>query len=118
MARKRRSWPGPLAVALGALSLLAGCRHPGGPPAGDGLSAGGKREQSELTPRQRADVQIAYARSLEKRGEQDQALARYQDAVQQDPDRGDAWLRLAVLHDRQGKFSESAEMYRKALAAR
>jgi Tfp pilus assembly protein PilF len=65
-----------------------------------------------------ADVQVAFGRSLERRGELDQAVARYQEAVKQDPGRADAWRRLAILHDRKGKFDDSAEMYRKALEQR
>jgi Flp pilus assembly protein TadD len=116
MTQKRRSRPGLLAVAV-AVACLSGCRHSGGPQANDLLDSAPK-ERGDLTPRQLADVQIGYARSLEKRGEEDQALARYTEAVKQDPDRADAWLRLAIIHDRQGKFTDSAEMYRKALAQR
>ena len=42
------------------------------------------------------------------------AKEAYAEAVKQDPTRGDAWARLAVLYDREAKFSESAECYRKA----
>jgi Tfp pilus assembly protein PilF len=113
MARKR-FWLGPLALAMGG-ACLAGCRHPGAPEGPTSLLTAGGKERTELNPAQMADVQVAYGRSLEKRGEQDQALARYFEAVQHDPGRADAWHRLAVLHDRQGKFTESAEMYGKAL---
>jgi Flp pilus assembly protein TadD len=112
MTRKGR-WLGPWAVAVGAV-LLGGCRH-AGPPPGNALLADRGGERAQLGPKQTADVQIAYARSLEKRGEHEQAVARYQEAVKQDPGRADAWHRLAVLHDRQGKFDDSAGMYRKAL---
>src|SRR5215210_7793225 len=45
-------------------------------------------------------------------------MAAYQDALRRDAHRADAYLRLAVLNDRQGKFSESAELYQQALSAR
>src|SRR5699024_691606 len=45
------------------------------------------------------------------------AMAAYQDALKRDSHRADAYLRLAVLNDRQGKFSESAVLYQQALAA-
>jgi Tfp pilus assembly protein PilF len=116
MARNGRSRIGPLVVAAG-LAWLAGCRHPAGPPVGNALLEGASG-RGDLTPRQLADVQVAYGQALEKRGEADQARARYFEAVKHDPDRADAWRRLAVLHDRQGKFSEAAEMYHRALALR
>jgi Tfp pilus assembly protein PilF len=42
-------------------------------------------------------------------------MAAYEEAVRLDPKRTDAMVRLALLHDEQGKFRESAEWYRKAL---
>jgi len=115
MTRSRRTWLGPLAFAAG-LACLAGCRNAGALPAGPGLLGMGEKGHTALSPRQVADVQVGYARSLEKRGEQEQALARYGEAVKHDPERADAWGRLAVLHDRQGRFGESAQMYARALA--
>jgi Tfp pilus assembly protein PilF len=41
----------------------------------------------------------------------------YEQAVKKDPSRGDAWRRLGILHDQQGQFDKSAEMYQKALKA-
>src|SRR5215210_8056882 len=45
-------------------------------------------------------------------------MAAYQDALRRDAHRADAYLRLAVLHDRQGQFQESAGLYQQALTAR
>ncbi|MFO0841659.1 MAG: tetratricopeptide repeat protein [Gemmataceae bacterium] len=116
MKRNTFARAGAFGLAVGAACFL-GCRHPGG-PVRNGLPVAGDIPRTELTARQTADLQVAYARSLEKRGEMDQAMTRYQEAVKQDPERGDAWLRLAILHDRAGKATESAEMYRKAIALR
>jgi Flp pilus assembly protein TadD len=102
---------------MAGLSCLAGCQH-GSRPGDTFLLDGGPSKPAELTPAQLADVQVACARSLEKRGDEDQAVARYSEAVKHDPRRADAWLRLAILHDQQGKFADSAEMYRAALAQR
>ena len=43
-------------------------------------------------------------------------MAAYGEAVERDGSRADAYARMAVLHDKQGKFRESAELYRKALS--
>jgi Tfp pilus assembly protein PilF len=117
MPRNRRFWLGPVVAAAG-LVTLAGCQSPGAGPAGNALLESAGVDRKNLTPGQLADLQVAYGRSLEKRGEHDQARTRYSEAVKHDPERADAWHRLAVLHDRQGKFSESAEMYQRALALR
>src|SRR5262249_25635958 len=70
----------------------------------------------KLNAGQTADVKIAYARSLEERGEYDAAEATYMEALKLNPQRADAQVHLAGLRDRKGKFAESAELYRKALA--
>jgi hypothetical protein len=57
-------------------------------------------------------------RVAEKQGDLEQAMAAYRAALTRDDRRADAYLRLAVLHDKQGKFRESAELYRKALVLR
>jgi Tfp pilus assembly protein PilF len=69
-----------------------------------------------LTKAQRADLKVALARSLEKAGDTDRAVALYGEALAADPKRLDAYLRLAVLHEMQGRTNESRECYRKALA--
>ena len=45
-------------------------------------------------------------------------MAAYRTALDRDKSRADAYARLAILHDKQGKFRESADLYRKALALR
>src|SRR5262245_22619773 len=117
MVRAQPFWRGAIVAALG-LGVLAGCQH-GAPRGNPGALLSDSRETPpRLKPNQVADVQMALGRSAEQRGDLAQAAAFYQQTLKQDLDRADAWHRLAVVHDRQGKFRESAEMYRKALAAR
>jgi Flp pilus assembly protein TadD len=94
---------------LGALAA-AGCFH-AHPP---GLLSRARIDEPALRASQVADVHVALGRTLEARGEADQAQAAYLKALKEDPARGDAWARLAVLYDRQGRFADSDEAYRKA----
>jgi Tfp pilus assembly protein PilF len=117
MKKRHRVQSGAVSLALG-LSILAGCRQGDlrQPPLTSSASVGEPRPR--LTAEQVADVQIALGRSQEEGGVVEQAKAVYQQAVKQDPNRADAWSRLAVLDDKQGKFDESLEAYQKALAAK
>jgi Flp pilus assembly protein TadD len=116
MVQLRTFRRGALAAALG-LGLLAGCQqgqqHRPPPP----VIPPEAKPEARLNAHQVADVRIALARSMEQHGELPEAIATYQDALKKDPTRGDAWLRLAIIHDRLGKFREAEEMYHKALAA-
>jgi len=108
-------------LAAGALIGLAGCQQvpsrPGAPsPLGFGNEPRGGG--TTITPAQEADVQISMGRVAEQQGDLDQAMAAYRAALDRDRRRADAYTRLAVLHDKQGKFRESADLYRKALALR
>ena len=108
-------------LAAGALIGLAGCQQvpsrPGAPsPLGWGNEPKGGR--TTITPAQEADVQISMGRAAEQQGDLDQAMAAYRAALDRDRRRADAYARLAILHDKQGKFHESADLYRKALALR
>jgi Tfp pilus assembly protein PilF len=80
-------------------------------------TAGSERTPSLKGP-QVADIQVALGRSLERRQENEQAMDAYSQALKQDPNCGDAALRLAILYDRQGRFKESEQFYRRALAAK
>jgi Tfp pilus assembly protein PilF len=112
----RRGW----AALAGGLCLVCGClqldQRPGTTIVEPPTALTGE-SSPKLTPAQKADVQIAYGRTLEKRGALDQAQAIYLDALQHDPSRADACARLAVLSDQQGKFEESSKWHQKALAA-
>ncbi len=108
-------------LAAGALIGLAGCHQvpsrPGAPsPLGFGNEP--KGGGTTITPAQEADVQISMGRVAEQQGDLDQAMAAYRTALDRDKSRADAYARLAILHDKQGKFRESADLYRKALALR
>jgi Tfp pilus assembly protein PilF len=109
-----RYGPGLGALLLG-MACLAGCHpfqyRPGRAP----LLPGSEDNPVALNPSQVADVKVALGRTLEKRGEEGQAIASYSEALQEDPSRADACVRLAVLSDQQGKFDESAKWYDKAL---
>jgi Flp pilus assembly protein TadD len=90
----------------------AGCQH--NRPAVAGLSAPDEARVPVLEARKAADIQVALGRTLEQGGDLEQAQAAYLEALKQDPRRGDACARLAVLHDRQAKWPESEEFYRRA----
>jgi tetratricopeptide (TPR) repeat protein len=105
-----RSWTKGGGILAVALMCLAGCEHfeeSRAPWFGD--------SGAHLSPRQAADVQVALGRSLEKQGQVDQAMNAYHEAIRRDPRRTDAYWRLAILHDEEGHFKESAELFRKAL---
>jgi tetratricopeptide (TPR) repeat protein len=71
-----------------------------------------------INPAREADVQISLGRVAEQQGDLEQAMIAYKAALRRDDRRADAYLRMAVLQDKQGKFRESAELYRKALHMR
>lgn len=102
--KRRTAWTSALTV-----SLTVGCGH---------LSLdrfGMAGSQPELGTSQVADMQVALGRTLESRGTAGEALPVYQEAVKNDPKRADAWVRLAILANKEGMFVESAEHFQKAL---
>ena len=108
-------------LAAGALIGLAGCHQVPSRPGAPSLLGFGNEPKgggTTITPAQEADVQISMGRVAEQRGDLDQAMAAYRAALDRDKSRADAYARLAILHDKQGKFRESADLYRKALALR
>ncbi len=73
-------------------------------------------ETSEpLRPEQKADIQIAMARSLERQGRTDEAKKMYLEAVKAAPKRADAYHFLALLYDRNGECQTAVEHYQQAL---
>src|SRR5262249_50951730 len=116
MNGSKRFTQGAAVLAL-SVACLSGCQHFNQPASSSSVAMNSLEGNPRLSSQQTADIQVALGRTLEQRGEWVPALAAYQDAVKRDPKRSDACLRLAILHDRQGKFKESAEWYRKALQA-
>src|SRR6266404_4003004 len=45
-------------------------------------------------------------------------MSHYAEALQRDPNRADACVRMAILYDQHGKFDQSLPLYQKALAAK
>ena len=68
-----------------------------------------------LNTKQQADLQFAFARSLEKSGSLDQARTAYEDALKKDPQRADAVDRLAVMNARKGQFEQAIDLHKKAI---
>jgi Tfp pilus assembly protein PilF len=94
--------------------LLAGCQLFDTRPPSPSFSSSEKAPK--LNAKQVADVEIAFARSAEDGGENTGAESAYREALKADPKRVDALVRLAALRDKLGKFDESAQLYRRALA--
>jgi Tfp pilus assembly protein PilF len=64
-----------------------------------------------LTAKQKADVQMAIARSMENQGDAAQAIKNYLEVVKKDPSRADAYQRLAILHDVKGDSQSARKFY-------
>jgi Flp pilus assembly protein TadD len=64
---------------------------------------------------QKADIEMALARSVERQGHADQAITMYLDVVRKDDRRADAYHRLAILHDRKGECQTAEKFYRAAV---
>jgi tetratricopeptide (TPR) repeat protein len=113
-----------LFVAVSLTLLLAGC-HQMGTVLGlsdNKVAAARKAPLSaspdapgDVTESQKADVQIAVARSLENHGQNDQAIKAYQEALKQDKNRADACQRIAVLYDKKGDETNARKYYAMAL---
>jgi Flp pilus assembly protein TadD len=99
-----------------ALLLLAGCQLFDTRPTPTTSVLPPPEKAPKLNTAQVADVKIAFAKTLERRGDYDQAEAAFAEALKTNPQRADALTHLACLRDRKGKFTDSAELYRKALA--
>jgi tetratricopeptide (TPR) repeat protein len=70
---------------------------------------------TQLTLKQKLDVQMAIARSLENDGETQQAIKAYLDIVEKDSQRVDAYHRLAILHDGKADHESARKFYELAL---
>jgi len=108
-----QNFRGNVALALAAaLLLLAGCQSSSWqttrrqPP---------EEHDRPLNDRQVSNVQLTLARSLERQGDLNAALAAYQKAIEKDPRQATGYWRMAILQDRRGKAEESEALYREAL---
>lgn len=101
-----------LACLLPVLCLaIAGCGQL--PRIGSGPDGGVRK----IANGEAAEIQVALGRSLESEGDFDKAMAAYREAARRDPKRADAELRMAVLLDRLGRFSEASPHFEAALKA-
>lgn len=112
-------------IAILLLVPLAGCQAPGGMsgfrfPWSQG--AAGQRgtplasvETPPLTAEQKAEIQVAMARGLERQGRTDEAKKVYQEVLKVAPRQADAHHFLALLHDRKGECEVAEGHYRNAL---
>lgn len=69
----------------------------------------------KLTSAQKADVEMALARTLENKGYTDRAIKTYLEVIRKDSRRADAHHRLAVLYDKKGECAKAEEHYRATL---
>lgn len=96
-------------ASLGGLAMTAGCKHT------TQHQSATTAEPVSLEQSQKADVQMAVARTFEAKGQTREAVAMFAEVVKNDPRRSDAWVRLAVNSDKEGMFVESGDYYQKAL---
>ncbi len=68
-----------------------------------------------LSAEQKADMQIVFAKTMEKQERLEEARDMYLKALEADPNRADAYHRLALIHDRQGESQTAANYYQQAL---
>ncbi len=120
---QRLNRPHPILVTLLALTL-GGCQQLGSlwnktPAKTDTARAAQPTDTLSWTgpvkPEQKADVQMAVARSLENQGQTDQAIKVYLEVLKKDNRRVDACHRLALLYDKKGEGEAARTYYQTAL---
>ncbi len=67
------------------------------------------------TAAQKTEVQVAFARSVEREGDHQGAMKLYQQLIDTAPDHPAAYHRLAVLNDQAGNHLDALRYYREAL---
>ncbi len=103
-------------IVLGSALLLAGCSHAEKrPPEHDSARLLNPPAGAKVTNRQAADVQFSMGRSLEDSGSPNEAEAAYKKALENDPKRGDAHARLAILCDQKGDFEAASRHFAEAI---
>ena len=103
-----------IVVAAIGIAGIAGCRY-FDKRTTRRTPAKAEEKAPEVSPRQAADMQVALGKYLEKQNNVAGATAAYRTATKHDPNRADAYWRLAILHDLQGRFAESEELFRRAI---
>lgn len=113
----KRSFQNRIGAMFVGMLTLVGCQHadrsPSPPPPAQ--ESAKRKEESNLSDSQLADLQIALARSMEAGGENERIFNTYLAAVKRDPNRADACMRLAIHLDKQAKFEDAKVWYDKAL---
>src|SRR5262245_27452966 len=94
--------------------LAAGCTNV--PRPGSTAISMDNEKTKPLKPAQVTDMQFTMAQMADKRGELSQASAAYQEVLKKEQKRAEAWMRLAIVNYKQGKFAESMEQYRQVQA--
>jgi Flp pilus assembly protein TadD len=74
-----------------------------------------KADEGLLSNEASADLLLGLARSFERQGDVDAAMASYQRLVDRNPGHAEALHRLAVLYDRRGEFDKSSAFFHRAL---
>ena len=96
-------------LAIAAFAGPSGCSQPAKrPEAHASAPVPESRSGSKVSGRGAADVQFALGRSLEAAGKSVEAESAYRVALKNDPGRGDAHARLAVLLGGRGAFGSGA----------
>lgn len=103
-------------LALSALAGPSGCSQPAKRTEAHASAPASEAGRGvKLSGRGSADVQFALGRSLESAGKVAEAEAAYRVAIKNDPGRGDAHARLAVLLGGRGAFKESSTHFDAAI---
>jgi tetratricopeptide (TPR) repeat protein len=97
-------------------NLTSSGNSPIGPPASHSFRDTGAGDG--LRPEQKADVQMAIGRAMEKEGNLDAAQGVYLNVTKMDPSRADAFHRLAILHEMKGEQLQALAYYGEALNRR
>lgn len=82
---------------------------------GESQDAAKQKKPPEVIEAESFATALHAARELERR-DVDEALEAYGELAKRFPQRGEVFHRLALLHDRQGRFAQSAEFYQQAFA--
>lgn len=130
MQARRRSQYSTLIVLVG-LVTCSGCQRLNGPlawlknddakPAADiargpvGVMQGNSFASAKPTSQQKADVQIAFARTVEREGDLQGAMKIYQQIIESSPKHPESYHRMAVLHDQSGNHDEALRYYKDAI---